>query len=82
MFDNDELYQFQVGGGYKTCEMLRKPIETCSKQRTYPSAVSNTVRSLIGNHPSASLKNNHPNTSIVTSDIKDFINRAQTTNTL
>ncbi len=50
MFDNDELYQFQVGGGYKTCEMLRKPIETCSKQRTYPSAVSNTVRSLIGNH--------------------------------
>ncbi len=28
------------------------------------------------------LKNNHPNTSIVTSDLINFINRAQTTNTL
>ena len=47
MFD---IYHFWVGGGYWTFGMLRKPLATCSKHRTYPSAVSNTVRSLQGKH--------------------------------
>ena len=29
------------------CAVLRNPLEKCSKHRTYPSAVSNTVRSLL-----------------------------------
>ncbi len=37
---NDALYIISPG-------MLRKPLETCGKHCTYPSAVSNTARSLI-----------------------------------